>query len=123
MNMHAPTHRETSDVKISGVVWFAVGLIVTAVVIHAAVWFLYVHFERESARPVRQEFPLAATAMRRLPPEPRLQTDPPADLAQLRRNEDRILTSYGWVDRNAGVVRIPIDQAMRLIVQRGLPSR
>jgi hypothetical protein len=61
--------------------------------------------------------------MRRLPPEPRLQTEPREDLRNLRESEERTLTTYGWVDRNAGVVRIPIDRAMTLTVERGLPSR
>jgi hypothetical protein len=61
--------------------------------------------------------------MRRLPPEPRLQTDPRDDMANLRRSEDDVLDSYGWVDRNAGVVRIPIERAMTLVVERGLPTR
>lgn len=116
-------HRETSDVQFGGVVGFAIVLVVTLIVIHAGIWFFYSYLRREAARPVQAEYPLAATAMRRLPPEPRLQTDPRDDLASLRGREDRILTSYGWVDRNTGVVRIPIDQAMKLTVERGLPSR
>jgi len=41
----------------------------------------------------------------------------------LRQAEEDALKSYGWVDRNNGVVRIPIDQAMKLTIQRGLPVR
>jgi len=48
---------------------------------------------------------------------------PPPTAAPLRAEEARVLDSYGWVDRSAGVVRIPIDQAMRLVVERGLPAR
>jgi hypothetical protein len=40
-----------------------------------------------------------------------------------RRQEDAVLSGYGWVDKNAGTVRIPIEEAMRLTVERGLPSR
>jgi hypothetical protein len=69
------------------------------------------------------DYPLAVGEGNRLPPEPRLQTNPREDLRDLRAKEDAILESYGWVDRNAGVVRIPIDEAMKLTVQRGLPSR
>jgi hypothetical protein len=58
-----------------------------------------------------------------VPPEPRLQTNPRQDLADLRAKEDETLNSYGWVDRNAGVVRIPIDEAITLTLQRGLPAR
>ena len=118
-----PAHRETSDVAVGGIATFAIALIVAGIVIHVLVWFLYASFRRESARPVPAEFPLAATSMRRLPPEPRLQTDPRDDLENLRESEERTLTTYGWVDRNAGVVRIPIDRAMKLTVERGLPSR
>ena len=67
--------------------------------------------------------PLAADQQTRLPPEPRLQTNPREDLRLLREQEDAILKSYGWVDRPAGVVRIPIEEAMKLTVQRGLPAR
>lgn len=118
-----PVHRETSDVAIGGVVGFAVTLIVSLIVIHGLVWFVYASFRREAARPVPAEFPLAAASMRRLPPEPRLQTDPRDDLRNLRESEQRTLTTYGWVDRNAGIVRIPIEQAMKLTAERGLPAR
>ena len=58
-----------------------------------------------------------------MPPEPRLQTNPREDLRELRAKEDELLGSYGWVDKNAGVVRIPIEDAMKLTVERGLPAR
>ena len=118
-----PVHRETSDVSIGGVVGFGISLIITLVVVFGLVWLFYSFLRREAARPVPSEFPLAATSMRRLPPEPRLQTDPREDLQNLRANENQVLTTYGWVDRNAGVVRIPIEQAMKLTVERGLPTR
>jgi hypothetical protein len=114
---------ELTDVNVGGVVGFAAALIGTGIVIGALVWFLFLHFRREAARPMPVEFPLATAALRRLPPEPRLQTNPRDDLAHLRDSEDRLLTSYGWIDRNAGIVRIPIDQAMTLIAERGLPTR
>jgi len=58
-----------------------------------------------------------------VPPEPRLQTTPREDLRELRAREEEILGSYGWVDKTTGVVRIPIDEAMKLTLQRGLPAR
>jgi hypothetical protein len=57
-----------------------------------------------------------------LPPEPRLQIHPAADLAKLHAAEDTQLESTGWTDRAQGVVHIPIDRAMTLVVQRGLPG-
>ena len=41
----------------------------------------------------------------------------------MRAHEEDILNSYGWVDRGNNVVRIPIDRAMKLTLERGLPSR
>ena len=58
-----------------------------------------------------------------LPPEPRLQAEPGQELRQYRGQQEQLLNSYGWVDRSAGVVRIPIDRAIELLAQRGLPSR
>ncbi len=64
--------------------------------------------------------PLAVEAP---PPEPRLQTSPADDMAALRAREDSILHSYGWVDRAQGIVRVPIDEAKKRILAKGLPSR
>jgi hypothetical protein len=57
----------------------------------------------------------------KLLPEPRLETIPGANLARLRAEEDGELNTYGWIDRSNKIVRIPIERAMELIVQRGLP--
>src|SRR6185295_10725352 len=56
-------------------------------------------------------------------PEPRLETDEPREIRAFRLQEEQTLHSYGWVDQPAGVVRIPIDRAMELVAQRGLPTR
>ena len=57
------------------------------------------------------------------PPFPKLQIFPPADLEKFRDHEDAQLNTYGWIDKTAGIVRIPIDRAMDLLAQRGLPYR
>ncbi len=121
--MQQKVHHETSDVNITGIIGFGVGLLVTAAIVHLLVFVLFRYFEsREGAR-VPAEYPLARSQEGRVPPEPRLQTNPRQDLTDLRAKEDEWLGSYGWVDRNAGVVRIPIDEAMKLTLERGLPSR
>jgi hypothetical protein len=53
-------------------------------------------------------------------PEPRLQIDPGGDLVTMRRAEDVLLRSYGWIDRPSGTVRIPIDRAMDLLAAEQL---
>lgn len=62
-------------------------------------------------------------AVRIVPAPPRLQVNPARDLEALRKREDELLGSYGWVDREKGVVRIPIERAMDLLVKEGLPVR
>ena len=79
--------------------------------------------DAKQATRVPVQYPLAAQQEARVPPEPRLQTNPREDLKVLRDQEQQVLSSYGWIDKNGGVVRIPIEDAMKLTVQRGLPAR
>ncbi len=117
------SHHEHSDVNIVAILGFGAALFVVAAVVHLLIYVLFGYFNsRENAR-VPPEYPLAASQGRREPPEPRLQIDPRQDLADLRAKEDQQLSSYGWVDRNAGIVRIPIEAAMKLTLERGLPAR
>ena len=120
---------ETSDVDIRSVLRFAAGLLVAAILIDVTVWGLFGYFTAREARRVAPEYPLAPKEDVRVPPEPRLQPvapewrTPRQDLAALRAKDRDVLTTYGWVNRNDGEVRIPIDEAMKLVVQRGLPAR
>jgi len=55
-------------------------------------------------------------------PTPRLQTDDGnLDIAELHAREDLLLNHYSWIDRASGKIRIPIDRAMQIVVQHGLP--
>ena len=114
---------EESDVNIRGVLMFGAGLTVAAIVISLVVGGLFKYLDIREARQAAPEYPLAAAQENRLPPEPRLQTNPRQDLADLRVREDEALAGYSWVDRNAGIVRIPIDEAIRKTLERGLPAR
>jgi hypothetical protein len=121
MNEHA--RHEESDIDVRAILGVGAGLIAAGVVIGAVVWALFVLLSNGEAQNVVTEFPMASGQTQRLPPEPRLQTDPREDLRALRQSEDNILQSYGWIDKDAGVVRIPIDQAMKVMLERGLPVR
>ncbi|HZR26399.1 MAG TPA: hypothetical protein VFA59_22575 [Vicinamibacterales bacterium] len=123
-----PTHNvgvahEESDVNIRGIFGFAVGLTIATMFICFVVWVLFSFYASRENATVTPAYPLAAQQRNRLPPEPRLQTNPRQDLSDLRAQEDQVLRSYGWVDKSTGVVRIPIEQAMKAIVQKGLPAR
>ena len=83
---------------------------------YAGTYLLFRYFNVREAPPGRS----AASPPAELPPAPRLQTDPPVDLQGLRAREDLRLRSYGWVNREQGIARIPIDRAMDLLVERGI---
>jgi hypothetical protein len=116
-------HRDESDINLRAIFGFGAGLLVVAVVVHLLIGAMFKFFDAREARQPMVDYPIATTEEHRLPPEPRLQVNPRQDLRDMRAREDEVLTSYGWVDKNAGVVRIPIDEAMKLTLQRGLPSR
>ena len=56
------------------------------------------------------------------PEAPDLQSAPRQDLVNFRAEEDRQLKMLGWVDRNAGIARIPVDDAIWAVVSNGLPD-
>jgi hypothetical protein len=107
---------EQSDVNIRAIVLFAVALLIAAIVIHIGLYWLLEFYREES--PVVT----APRAEEQVPP-PRLQISPRAHLAEMRAAQERELTTYGWVDKEKQTVRIPIDRAMELLAQRGLPAR
>jgi hypothetical protein len=114
---------EKSDVNVRAILGVGAGLATVTAVMAGLVWLLVLFLARSGADTSPREFPLAASYEQRLPPEPRLQTNPREDLQTLRQAEERLLRTYGWVDRDSGIVRIPIDEAIRLTLERGLPSR
>jgi hypothetical protein len=101
-------------------IWLAASMLVSLAIVYGALWF----FERRATRAnqAAQQYPLAAD-FERPRPTPALQTQPFMDVYMLRQGENDRLTSYGWVDKDGGVARIPIDRAMEVILQRGLPVR
>ena len=113
---------EERDVALRPVVAAAIGLAVVIVLVVLGMRGLLGYYIVRGERTSPPANPLAATAGQPLPPEPRLQTHPRRDLHELRASEDAVLNTYGWVDRQSGVVRIPIDRAMALLAERGLAA-
>ncbi len=67
--------------------------------------------------------PLLPEARQRpLPPEPRLQVSPERELREMRAEEERVLSSYGWVDEAGGIARVPVERAIDLVLEFGLPT-
>lgn len=112
---------EPSDVNIRLIVLVAVILVVGTALGHLTLWGMFRYFgaERAEAAPT----PLPVYDAQQVPPQPRLQAAPEKDLQELFASENKLLNTYEWVDRDAGIVRIPIGRAMDLLNERGLPVR
>src|SRR5581483_9932845 len=115
---HGITTFESRDLSLSALIKWAVFLFAFIGFCSAVTYGIYRFLVAQTPEPPG---PVAGVSAQR-PPEPRLQTEPRADMRRYRQDEERSLNSYGWVDRSAGVVHIPIQQAMNLLVQRGLPT-
>jgi hypothetical protein len=111
-------NHEQRDVNVPVVACSALALAAIVVAIFISVHWLQKFFNAE--RTARATSLTTVTAS--LPPEPRLQSDPASDLERFQKQQDAILNSYGWVDEKAGIARIPIERAMDLIAEHGLPS-
>lgn len=58
-----------------------------------------------------------------LPPEPRLQQSPPLDMQGLLAQENSLLNHYAWIDKSKGIVAIPLDRAIQIVAERGIPPQ
>jgi hypothetical protein len=115
---------ETRDVNVFQISAFGIGLLLSCIVTVFAMWAMFDFlFHREDQKNLGNPAAAMMNERPKLPPEPRLQAEPKIELKDLRADEDAILSSYGWVDPNKGIVRIPIDQAIDIVAQKGLPSK
>ena len=109
------------DVNIRAVFRFGFWLAVGVVAVTLAMLALFRVMEKKDRASDIVLSPIVAANLARTPPEPRLEPLPLAPGQRLRAEEDAILTSYAWVDKKAGFARIPIDRAVEILVERGLP--
>jgi len=116
-----PAGHELSDLRPGYVAFFAFGLFVV-LVISVAIASLIIHYK--TVQHTKQDTPIPRLAgEREAMLEPRLPIDAPNELRQLRAAEETVLNSYGWVDKDAGIVKIPVDRAMEILAKKGLPAR
>jgi hypothetical protein len=129
---------EREDMSPAGVFYFMVGLAIVAILIHFIVTGMYRHLDRYDSKhqapmnpmavktgvdPRTMTFHQAEGQMQATFPQPVLEDNERQQFSALVEKQDEILASYDWVDQKNGVVRIPIDKAMDLLAQRGLPVR
>ncbi|HXH49435.1 MAG TPA: hypothetical protein VNM47_08820 [Terriglobia bacterium] len=118
-----PKHRhETREAVPRYILYFAAGVAISVVAGFLVSWVTLVYFRSHQKYPAPQS---AISRGRVLPPPgvPQLQAHPEAELQGYLKNQHDILDSYGWVNRKNGVVRIPIQRAMNILLQKGLPVR
>lgn len=118
---HPSVGHEESDAGIN-VLGVSGGLLIVLVLISLIVVFVLfnVFASRQAAR---EQPPSPLQETRATPAGPQLQSNPAQELQQLRSQNEERLDSYGWVSEDAGVVHIPIDRAMDIIAEEGLPVR
>jgi hypothetical protein len=117
-----PRHdHERKDIDVISLFTIVFMLFVSCIVIFLVVTGMIHYFKLREPSKTAGQANIPATRAEEFP-QPRLEVKPGADLAGLRAAEDADLNSYGWIDRSAGTVHIPIDRAMQLILQRGLPD-
>ena len=115
---------EHSDVRAKWIGAVVAFIVISAVVVHFGLK-LQLHVLGKKPQPSDAWSGLAQGAGPEIPTNvPRLQVSAPADLSAFRSSEDAELNGYGWIDKTQGVVRIPIQEAMNLIVEKNLlPAR
>jgi hypothetical protein len=112
---------EPRDVKVRWIVATALAGVLFVALSAAALYGLQHLFAAVGVVEVEPP-PTALEREHPAPPPPRLQTEPAQDLATYLARENAALESYGWVDQHTGIARIPIEQAMQLVAERGWPQ-
>jgi hypothetical protein len=138
---HINEHREKpeferSDLSPSVIIAFLVGLAVFGIVVHFVIAGMLRYMDRTeqvrqtrlgptmpSLRPTQPDTRSVKPQDINQFPEPRLEGNERMEINSSRLNEEKVLHSYGYVDQQRGVLRIPIDRAMQLIAERGLPTK
>lgn len=121
------------DLNLKAIVVTVIGLALLIGLAMFFMWWVAQGLKRVEAAQDPPPRPIPEAAGRQLPPEPRLQGapgsafeekpgSPELELRQIRAEEERVLTSYEWVDEAGGVARIPVERAIEILAQEGLPE-
>jgi hypothetical protein len=130
---HEEVAYEREDLSPRGIFAFLIGLAVVAVLIHFTLKGMYGYldaYQKEHQPPLNPLVSQTESDSRKVSnadvsrfPQPRLEINERLEINDFRLQEEKNLNSYGWIDQKAGIARIPIDRAMQLLAQRGLPTR
>jgi hypothetical protein len=117
----ADAGHELSDLSPRNIALFGatLALAIGATLLAAYGFFHFFYLDVTRSRPL----PSPLSYSREPTPEPRLLVKPGDEMQAMRAEEIKILNNYDWIDRDKGIVRIPIDRAMEILEQRRLPVR
>ncbi len=116
----SPVRYETRDINARALAWIALGGCLGAALALCGVGALFHIYRLQEERMGSQ--PALRVTESSQPPPPRLEVDMAADLKAFRKTEQDRLNGYGWIDRKAETVRIPIDRAIDRIIEHGIPD-
>ena len=119
MDNNMPGH-EVHDAGVRPIVLAGAALAVGVAIVFVIVFGGFHYF---ATHPTAEPLPNPMATKGQAPPAPRIEEHPTIEYRDLRAHENQVLGNYGWADKKAGVVRLPIDRAMELVLERGLPTR
>ena len=125
---HADVSFEESDVKVGTIYWYLVALGLATVFALIVCIFVYRYTSSLAASSDALPPPSRAALGKDFPPEPRLQGvpghefDAQKDLRFKLRADMDANEKLGWIDKNAGIAQIPVEDAMKIIAEKGLPG-
>jgi hypothetical protein len=116
-----PQGYEKTDASPRGLLYFALVMAAILAATSVSLMWLFKYFQKAENPGSVIAAPFAAE--RPVPSPPRIQSNPDADMRSYWQSQQNLLNTYGWIDRQNDIVRIPIDRAMEILLERGLPTR
>jgi hypothetical protein len=118
---HAP-EKESFDreINVRGIALSGIALVVVCLVAALLMWWLLKGFEHNDEKRDVRLSPVELAHPQPPPPAPLLQRDPVKEMTEMREREDRELSQAAWIDRQHGVVRLPVEDAIDIVAARGV---
>lgn len=120
-NFPAPPSHEGTDLSLKPILTFVLGLVVLAIIVKFVLSVFMIRFKADSVAAKDQIPPLFKDTRGQYPP-PNTPVAPRTELAKHRERQREVSETYGWTDRDAGIARVPIDRAIEILAERGLPK-
>lgn len=112
-------HYEPGDVNAVSVTKFGIGMAFLILVFLFSIVGLFRYFAKRAAE-AQPPVPPMGALREKPPPGPRLEPHPSRDMREMKAAEDQKLSHYAWIDPDKGIVQIPVERAMELILEKGL---